>query len=64
CQLLQPDRKYGLLAHELEDAMPGNRKRISKTTMPLAKDFDNLCRAILTRAQAQQAKMISEGVWP
>ncbi|MFV8279767.1 ParA family protein [Mycobacteroides abscessus] len=56
--------KYGLLAHELEDAMPGNRKRISKTTMPLAKDFDNLCRAILTRAQAQQAKMISEGVWP
>lgn len=56
--------KYGLLAHELEDAMPGNRKRISKTTMPVAKDFDNLCRAILTRAQTQQAKMISEGVWP
>lgn len=56
--------RYGKLAHELEDAMPGNRKRISKTTMPLAKDFDNLCRAILTRAQTQQAKMISEGVWP
>ncbi|SLI00739.1 chromosome partitioning ATPase [Mycobacteroides abscessus subsp. abscessus] len=56
--------KFGLLAHELEDAMPGNRKRISKTTMPVAEDFDKLCRAIFERATNQQAKMTSEGVWP
>lgn len=56
--------KFGLLAHELEDAMPGNSKRISKATMPVAEDFDKLCRAIFERANNQQAKMISEGVWP
>ncbi|KWX20449.1 chromosome partitioning protein ParA [Mycolicibacterium wolinskyi] len=69
--------KYGRLAHELEQEIVNNPKPwelkrgtatgsavVSTTTRPVAEDFANLTKEILTRGSQIRAEMMEKGVWP
>lgn len=69
--------KYGRLAHELEKEIANNPKHwdlkkgtaenaavVSTTTRPVAQDFADLTKEILTRGSQIRAEMMEKGVWP
>lgn len=70
-------RKYGLLAHELEEEVARNPKfwelrsgkaqrteTVSATAVGVAEDFANLAREVFARAAEVRRALIEEGNWP
>ncbi len=70
-------RKFGLLAHELEQEVANNPKfwelrkgtakrteSVSETAVGVAEDYDHLAREVFARAAEVRSELIEEGLWP